>query len=94
MASSEFITNWGAVLATLFAGAVVWRDWRKQNIQGSIPTELTNKLIDRVSTLEERDKQREKEHEAYRRSSRNWFYAATQAAAKGEPLPPPPEDWP
>jgi len=94
VASSEFIANWGTALATIFAGVVVWRDLRRQTIAGSIPTELTNKLIDRVSTLEERDKQREKEHEAYRRASRTWFYAATAAAAVGAPLPAPPADWP
>ena len=94
MASSEFVANWALVAGTAFAGFTVWRDFRRQNIAGSIPTELTNKLIDRVSTLEERDKQREKEHESYRRASRKWFYAATAAAAKGEPLPEPPPDWP
>lgn len=101
MATSEIITNWGAALAVLFAGITVWRDLRRQTIAGSLPTEFTQSLVDhvkgqdeKIEKLEARLDAKDKEQVEYARKSRNWFYAATAAASKGEPLPAPPPDWP
>ena len=94
MASSSAITNWVAAVTVLLLALGFWRDLRKQTIAGSIPTEFTTTLVARVGTLEQRLEEQYQRYEAYSRNSRNWFYAATQAAAKGEPLPAPPPDWP
>jgi len=94
VASSELVSNWGALAAILFGGVAVWRDIRKQTIAGSLPTEYTLGLQERVSELEETAKTDRKEREDYARKSRNWYYAAIQAHAAGQQLPPPPEDWP
>lgn len=94
MATSDTITNWATAITVGVLGFGAWRDIRKQTIAGSLPTEYTTTLQSRVTTLEERLDVKDKLHEIYARNSRNWFYAATAAAAKGEPLPPPPPDWP
>jgi len=94
VASSDAVANWVALGGFAILGLGAWRDIRKQTIAGSLPTEYTTTLQDRVKHLEERLDAKEMLHDIYARNSRNWFYAATQAVAAGSPLPPPPPDWP
>jgi len=94
VASSDAVANWVALGGFAILGLGAWRDIRKQTIAGSLPTEYTTTLQDRVKHLEERLDAKEARFEVYARDSRNWFYAATAAAAKGEPLPAPPPNWP
>jgi hypothetical protein len=47
--------------------------------------------------MDEKDKlldQKDKERDEYARKTRNWYYAAVAANARGEVLPVPPEGWP
>lgn len=92
--SSAAITNWVAGVTVVLLAFGFWRDIRKQTIAGSLPTEFTTTLVTRVAHLEDRLDKKDAEHELYRHNSRTWFYAAHRAIANGEPLPPPPNDWP
>jgi len=94
VATSDVVTNWIALGGFALLGLGAWRDIRKQTIAGSLPTEYTTTLQGRVGELEQRIDRLQEKHETYSRNSRNWFYAAIQATAKGEPLPVPPPDWP
>ena len=99
--SPNDVANWGPLVAIILGGATFWRDMRKQNIAGSLPTEYTKTLQERVGDLETRVDEKDniidrmlRERDEYARKTRNWFYATIQATAKGDPLPTPPPDWP
>lgn len=94
MAISDTVANWVALVGAGALGVGAYRDWRKQTIAGSLPTEYTRTLQERVGDLEERLDRRDAEYDAYRRATRAYYYAFLRAQAAGTPLPAPPPDWP
>ena len=93
MASS--IPNWllyGGGLA-LLVGAYL--DIRRQTIAGSLPTQFTQTLKERLETVEARLEEERTENQAYRAKSREWYWSMTNAMrAQGLEVPAPPEGFP
>lgn len=89
------LTDWlvgGGVLALL---VMAWLDIRKQTIAGSVPTEFTKTVLERLEKVEEDQKQERKENEAYRQKAKTWFADVSSVMrSHGIDVPPPPDGFP